>query len=105
MANAKAASMTIGIPGAEITIWYNDDNNRIGNVEWTVMPPGVVCRVRVWDTNVSEVDPVIDRTEGQGTGAESIPGNYRMVEITDEFGTYLSLPPNIRYKFNMESVG
>lgn len=106
MANQKAVSMTIGISDVEILIWYNDTNNRIGALEWNIPEPGVVIRARIWDSNISTTDPVIDRTEGQGTGAENIPGNYRMVEITDPFGeTYLDLPPNISNHFNIESIG
>jgi hypothetical protein len=104
MANQKAVSMTIGIPGVEIIVWYNDANNRIGNIEWSIVPSGVACRIRIWDTNISSTDPVIDRTEGQGSGAETIPGNYQMVEETDEIGTHLMLPPNIEWTFNIRTI-
>jgi len=104
MANQKAASMTIGVPGVELMIWYNDVNLRIGNVEWVVTPPGIAARVRIWDTNISETVPVIDRTEGQGSGAENVPGNYRMVEVVDENGAQIILPPNIRYTFTIRTV-
>lgn len=105
MASVKAASMTIGIPGVEIVIWYNDANNRIGNVEWTITPPGVVARLRVWDSNISDVTPVIDRTEGQGSGAETVPGNYQMVEVTEPgVGTYMTLPSNLTYAFTIRTI-
>ena len=104
MANAKAVSMTMGIQGAEIIIWYNDVNNRIGAVEWNISQPGIACRVMIWDTNISSIDPIIDRTEGQGSGAETIPGNYQLVEINDEWGTHLGLPPNIHHIFMFRTV-
>lgn len=89
----------------EIVIWYNDVNLRIGNLEWNVVPAGVAVRCRIWDTNVSTETPVIDRTEGQGSGSETIPGNYRMVEVVDpEEGPYLDLPPNIRFTFQARTI-
>jgi len=97
--------MTIGVPGVEVMIWYNDVNLRIGAVEWVIPEPGVVCRAQIWDSNVSETEPVIDRTEGQGNGAINIPGNYRMVIVDDpDVGPGLSLPPNITYSFRIRTV-
>ena len=105
MANQKAVSMSIGIPGVEVMIWYNDVNRRIGAVEWNITPPGIVCRARVWDSNISAVDPVIDRTEGQGSGAENVPGNYRMVELEDPIGgPYVTFPDNISYNFLLRTI-
>lgn len=104
MADLKAVSMGVGVPGVEIAIWYNEVNDKIGAVTWEIAEPGIACRVRIWDTNVSEVTPVIDRTEGQGSGAESILGNYRMVEVTEGGETFMDLPPNIVYKFEIRSL-
>lgn len=105
MADKKSVSMTTGIPGIEIAIWYNDVNLRIGSVTWQIDPPGFAARLRVWDSNISDVTPVIDRTEGQGSGAENVPGNYQMVEVVDpELGTYFDFPPNISYTFQVRTV-
>lgn len=95
---AKAVEMNIGIPGVSLWIEYNPNNLRILNVQWTIPQPGIAIRARVWDSGVL----VLDRTEGQGSGSENIPGNLRMVEVTDTAGTYLDLPANITYKFNMQ---
>ena len=95
---AKAIEMTIGIPDVSLWIEYQESNNRILNVQWTIPQPGIAIRARVWDSGVL----VIDRTEGQGSGSMNIPGNYRMVEVTDSSGTYMDLPPNITYGFNMQ---
>ena len=107
MANQKAASMTIGIPGVEVIIWYNDANKRIGALEWAIPQSGIVVRARVWNTDVSLTEPVLDRTEGgPASGAENVPGNYQMVEVLDEEGqTNIELPPNIKYQFNIQTVG
>lgn len=106
MANQKLMSMTIGVPGIEIMIWYNDVNLRVGAVEWTLPEPGIVARVQIWDSNVDPDVPVIDRTLGQGNGAETIPGNYRLVEIEDpDLGNYLWLPENITFRFNIQTLG
>lgn len=104
MANQKVTSMTISVPGVEVCIWYNDVNLRITEVEWMIPEPGIVAWVRVWDSNVSPTIPVIDRTVGQGNGAENIPGNYRVVEVTDEFGTSYELPENITYSINIRTM-
>jgi hypothetical protein len=105
MANQKYASMTINVPGVEVIIWYNDVNLRIGTVEWIIPEPGIAAHVQIWDSNVDPEVPVIDRTVGQGSGAELIPGNYRLVEVEDDYGTYLSLPDNITYRINIQTLG
>jgi hypothetical protein len=103
MADQKAVSLSPGGPGAEVTIYYNDVNGRIGNVEWLVQAPAVKATITIWNTAVSITTPVIERTEGPGSGAEAVPGNQRMVTIVDpEIGTYIGLPPNIIYVFNIE---
>jgi hypothetical protein len=105
MANQKAMSMTISEPGVEIMIWYNDTNLRIGSVEWTIPALGIVVRVRIWDSNISATVPVIDRTEGQGSDEENIPGNYQMIEMTDpDVGTYYEFPGNIAYTFLIRQI-
>lgn len=105
MANQKAVSMTVGGSVLEIVIWYNDANMRIGNVEWNIPDPGYAVRVLVWDSNVSPTVPIIDETLGQGSGAQTISGNYWMVEVTDpEFGPELRLPPNITYTFKVRTI-
>lgn len=105
MANKKMISMRLGIPGVELIIWYNDANMRIGNIEWNIQPPGIAARLKIWDSNVSAETPVIDRTEGQGSGAENIPGNYKLVERVDpEFGPELAFPDNITFSFQIRTV-
>lgn len=107
MANQRAASMTLhAAPGVELIIWYNDANLRIGALEWNIPVSGIVARLRVWDSNVSTTTPVIDRTEGQGSGSENVPSNYRMELVDDpDQGQILEFPPNISYTFNIETVG
>lgn len=105
---AKVASMTIGVPGVEVWIEYNPSNLRIQSVQWEIPVSGVVVRARVWDTDVSTIDPVYDRTEGgPSSGAQTIPGNNRLVEVSGlpGEGSYLDLPSNIIYKFNIETIG
>ena len=107
MANQKAASMTIGVPGVEIMIWYNDVNLRIGSVEWTIPEPGIAARIKIWDSNISLTEPVVDRTEGQGTDAENVPGNYQMELVQDEHEPdleYYALPSNITYMFLLRQI-
>jgi hypothetical protein len=102
---SKAISFSIGIDDAEIWIEYNPNNNNIQQVQWDI-PAGIVVRARVWDLTRPESEQlVLDRTEGQGSGAINIPGNYRMVEVTEDGQTFMDLPPNIQYTFNMQTIG
>ena len=101
MANQKAVSVQTGITGVEVMIWYNDANNRVGAVEWNIPQAGNVVRIRIWNSNVSPDDPVVDRTEGQGSGAQNVPGNHTMVLEDGD----LVLPPYLSWIFNIESVG
>lgn len=103
MADQKAVSMTAGHPGVEVVIWYNDVNDRIGNVEWTITS-SVAVTTTIWDTNVSSTVPVINRTETT-SGSETVPGNYRMEEVTENGDTYMDLPSNILYQFNVQGSG
>lgn len=96
---AKAATMTIGVDGVEIAIEYNAVNNRVTQVSWT-LPNGYAGRARVWNSG----NLVLDRTL-TGSGAESVPGNLRMVEVTEGGQTYLDLPANITWQLNIESIG
>lgn len=100
MANQKAVSMTVGDGLCEIMIWYNDVNNRIGNIEWN-MATGFAGRVQIWDTG----NLIYDQVYGSGQGAETVPGNYRMVQQSDpEFGTWMALPPELSWQFNIRTI-
>lgn len=104
MANVVSIEMGTGDPLVRVWIEYNNVNNRIVGVFWEIPTPGMVCRVIIWDDLVDPINPAIDRTEGQGVGSESIPGNYRMVEVTEGNETFLDLPSNIRHRFIIGSV-
>ena len=93
---AKAVSFTTGIDGFELWIEYNAGNLRIQSVNWTV-PDGVQVNAKVWDGGLL----VIDRTEGPGNDSENVPGNYQMVEVTENGDTFLDLPSNITFRFGM----
>lgn len=102
---AKAVSMSIGIEGAEIWLEYNPNNRRILSANWTI-PSGVVVRARVWDKSLPiDEQLLLDRTEGQGDGAINIPGNYRLVEVTEDSETFLDLPPYLAVSFHMSTFG
>jgi len=100
MANVSAARMSTGISGVEIVLYYNDTNNRISDVAWSV-PANVEVHVRIWDSNVSSIDPVIDRIEVEGSGSQLVAGNYAMVDDPSEG---LILPPNISCVFTSQGV-
>jgi hypothetical protein len=101
---AKAISMTISVPGAELWINYLEGNKRITSVEWT-LPAGVVARCRIWDVNIDPVNPIYDQTHGgPETGSQNVPGNYRVVEDPEAPGFY-NLPSNLLYTINMETIG
>lgn len=102
MANVNAVLMQINIPGAIAYIVYNDTNKRILTVNWA-LPAGVSVHARIWDTDISPINPVYDRSvSGPASGSENVPGNYRMVAHPDGYDEF---PPNLRWTFNMEASG
>ena len=98
---AQLEFMSNEVSGFAIWVEYNANNRRIQRVEWTI-PAGIEIRARIWDSG----QLVIDRTEGQGSDSENVPGNYRVVEEIDEVGdTNLVLPPNIIHTFQAQTIG
>lgn len=98
---AKTATMTTGTPGIEITIEYNTSNLRITQVSWVLLA-GFEAKAMIYNN----ANLVVNRTiAGPSTGSESVPGSVRMVEKVVEGITVLSLPSNITYTFNIESIG
>jgi hypothetical protein len=93
---AKGLEFTTGIPGFSVWIEYNPANLRISTVSWTV-PAGMALRVKIW----FQGSLAVDRTLGQGTGSESIPGNLRMVSTPDG----LDIPASLSVEFQAESIG
>jgi hypothetical protein len=104
MALVPALTMTVGGGAAELSIIYNDANNKIQSVDWS-LAAGHVARIVIWDNDIDPNNPIYDQTYGQGSGAQSIPGNYYMVEVTEYGDTFLDLPPNIRFNINVETIG
>ena len=88
----------VGIPGnIEVWIEYHAANLRILEVRWDNQC-GRDVRALIWNNDVL----FYDFTHGQGTGSESVPGNHRLVEVTEpEVGTHLQLPDGITYRFEM----
>jgi hypothetical protein len=89
---AKAIELTCSIPGVSVWIEYHAGNLRIQRAQWTVSDAGAFVRAEVWDDGTK----VIDRTESLG-GSMNIPGNYRLVQVTEGGDTFLYLPANITY--------
>lgn len=99
---AKVLSMQMHIPGVEIWINYNTSNLRITTVEWTLPQSGVVARVKIWNSG----NLVLDRTiAGPASGTESVPGNLRVRQVTEDEQTFYDLPANITYQINIETIG
>lgn len=103
MAKAVAFSLSLpGISGVEISINYNTANLRITTVDWNLPQSGVVARAKIWNNGTL----VYDRTfAGPASGTENVPGNFRMVEVTEDNQTFLDLPPEITYQVTMETIG
>jgi hypothetical protein len=100
----KAVSCTIGVDGCEVWIEYHAGNKRIQSVFWEI-PANVLLWARVWDYNQAPGQELIfDQTDIQGSGSMNIPGNYRMIEVTENGVTYDDLPPHIQYVFNMQKT-
>jgi len=99
---AKVYSMTMGIPGVEISLSYNINNLRITTVDWSLPQSGIVARVRIWDTGSLVYDKTVG---GPETGSETIAGNYRVREVTEGNETFFDLPANITYSINVQTIG
>lgn len=105
MANVSVTTMTTGVPGMQVTIVFNNANDRIGDVEWSV-PAGIVVNILIWVDGLL----AIDRTESAGSGSEKVPGNYQVeqVEVYDDeldiTYIYTQLPANIEYVFSSQVV-
>jgi hypothetical protein len=92
---------------AEVAIEYLP-NDRISKARWSI-DVGYVGNIKIWDKNISEVDPVYQNTYGAGEGTENIPGNYSVVEKyidpdDPDMCTYIGLPDNLVYIVSLRSV-
>lgn len=94
-----------GYPGVSVTIWYNDVNNRIGNVEW-VIPGGLDVEVDVWiwNTDINPEIPIYENLGITASGEEVVPENHLMVEVTDDAGTYMRPPLYLLWKFHFREL-
>jgi hypothetical protein len=74
---------------------YNDANLRINQAVWNneTTQSG---RMQIFEDSVL----IYTLTLTVGTGDVVVPYNYRLVEVTDEWGTYLDLPEGITYRFS-----
>jgi len=94
--------MILGPPGLEIAIEYNEANRRVTQASW-VLAAGYIAWVRVWQNLSLVYESTI---AGPETGAENIPGNLRVEEVTDYSGeTYLDHPANITYSIEVQASG
>jgi hypothetical protein len=101
----KAVAMSLSLPGApgvEVSINYNDSNRRVTSADWTIAQGGVVARIRVWNSGALLYDRTV---AGPATGSQTVPGNVRLVEVTEGGETFLDLPPEITYQINLETIG
>ena len=96
---AKADVMTIGVDGVEIAIEYNPANQRLTQIPWILLA-GYAARCRIWNSGSLVVDRSVG---GPSTGAESIPGNLRMVWV-DPPG-YWDLPTSLTWMLNIQTIG
>ena len=101
-----AFKMSLG-EHAEVAIEYLP-NLRISKVRW-IIEVGYAGTIRIWDTNISDVEPIYQNTYGAGSGTENVPGNYQLIEMLVDpddpsMGTYFGMPPNLRYIATLKSV-
>jgi len=111
MAEQENMRFTWGVPGDEIKLIYNDNNLRILRYQ-IILSAGYRLSLSVWD-----IDDPLANTNDPSTAFinefwdgpldnfnRGVPGNIRMVEVTDEFGTYLDVPQNWRYQFTAWNI-
>lgn len=94
--------MTMSVPGVEVWVNYNAANRRITTVEWTLPVSWVVARVRLWNNGVLFYDRTV---AGPASGAENVPGNHQVVQVTEGGDTFWDLPPYITWNINIETIG
>lgn len=99
---AKAFSMTIDVPGAEVWVNYNAANLRVTTVQWT-LPTLNTAWIRIWDNAVLVYDRTIN---GVASDSENVPGNHQ-VELREGIGGSMvyQLPSYITYSINVETAG
>lgn len=107
MANRDVIRISWGGPDFA-AIEYNDANLAIRRI-YVSLSSGRIVRALVWDTLAGGIpsDPataLIDQTFIGPTAQEfNVPGNRRLIERTDEHGTYPDLPDNLIYQFYMNN--
>jgi hypothetical protein len=101
---ADVFKMTLGNGAAEVAIEYLTSNNKITNIRWSI-EVGYAATVKIWNTDVSTVDPIYQDTYGAGVGAEKVPGNHTVEIVNDpEIGDYLKFPDNLIVEAKIRSV-
>lgn len=82
-----------------LAVEFTDTNLRIRRV-YTDISAGRIVRAVVWDTDEGGVPGDFDTTwidmtfTGPTIDEYVIPGIHRVVEVTDEIGSYYDFPPN-----------
>ncbi len=81
---------------SEVLINYNDNNQRLNDVEWFIAP-GYQGHARVWIDAALIYDLILS-----GTGATNIAGNHQAELVDDGDGGFnYRLPANITYTFEV----
>lgn len=85
---------------------YNNANKRISRFYWNNVPDGFSLHVVIWDElHPSFPNPVFEGDFTQ-SGETPIAGNYRAVEVPDDYDGQLNdrIPPNIRVYTELRSL-
>jgi hypothetical protein len=91
MANQNVWEFRVADAGS-VFIEYNDVNNRIGNISFSV-PAGVSYHVQLFDYDTL----IYDETYGEGSYSESVPGNRQVKIVNDEGVPHAVLPDGLFY--------
>lgn len=84
--------------GGLIIVNYNANNRRLTTVDWS-FPAGVEGRALILDQNGGQLF-LLDMS---GNGSQNIAGNRRVVQVTDEHGTFWDFPAGFQYALTVWS--
>jgi hypothetical protein len=85
-----ASTMTHAPSGTSAWLIYNDGNLRITQAGWN-NPSQYPVRVSIFENGALTHETLLST----GAGTQNVAGSYRLVQVTDEYGSYLTLPAGV----------
>ena len=84
--------------GGTIVVNYNASNLRLTSVDWS-FPVGVEGLALIFDENGGQLFSLTMT----GNGSQNVAGNRRVVQVTDEHGTFYDFPAGFTHTLTIWS--